>query len=158
MDAAVPVQSGRLRPIDVGIVYYGTWDVYQRYIPALGGWRTLDDADYQAWLYQEMLAATDLLHASGVRVVAWVTVLPNPKYGHEDRFVRYNAMLTQLAIDRPGIAEVVDLAGWFAAQPDLSTLLVDGVHTTYEPDGGTGLLVYQRFLGPEIARLGRVGS
>ena len=142
-------------PLDVGVVYYGTWDVVQRNVAALGGWRSMDNLDYQDWLYQEMLAATDVLHASGVRVVAWATVTPSPKYGHADRFDVYNAMLARLPIDRPGVAAVIDLAGWFAAQPDMSTLLPDLVHVTYEPAGGTGLQVYQRFLGPELVRLGR---
>ena len=142
-------------PLDVAVAYFGTWDVVQRNIASLGGWRTLDDADYQAWLYQELLAATDSLHASGARVVAWATVTPNPKYGHVDRFDVYNSLLQRLAIDRPGVAAVIDLAGWFAAQPDVKTLLPDQVHTTYEPAGGTGRLVYQRFLGPELIRLGR---
>ncbi len=142
-------------PLDVGVVYYGTWDVVQRNVPALGGWRSLDNLDYQEWLYQEMLAATDSLHESGVRVVAWATVTPNPKYGHVDRFDVYNAMLARLPTDRPGVAAVIDLAGWFAAQPDMSTLLPDLVHVTYEPAGGTGLQVYQRFLGAELVRLGR---
>lgn len=150
-----PDSLARSGPVDVGIVYFGTWDVVQRNIAGLGGWRTLDDADYQAWLYQEMLAATDALHNSGVRVVAWATVRANPKYGHVDRFDVYNAMLNRLPLDRPGVATVIDMAGWFATQPDVDSLLVDHVHTTYEPAGGTGLLVYQRFIGPELIRLGR---
>lgn len=143
---------------DVVLAYFGSWDIIERNPPAVGGeWRTIEDDDYRTWLYSEMLALTDTLHAAGVAHVAWLTLYP--AMGEPQRVELYNALLADIVVHRPEVAHVIDLGGWFSAQPDVDRLLPDGKHTTWkEGDPGTGLEVLQIFLVDQIVAIARPGA
>ncbi len=151
----VPAATLPAEGTDVVLVYFGSWDIIERNPPAVGGeWRTIEDDDYRTWLYSEMLALTDTLHAAGVADVAWLTLYP--AMGEPSRVEAYNALLADLVVHRPEVAHVIDLGGWFSAQPDVDRLLPDGKHTTWkEGDPGTGLEVLQKFLVDQVVAIAR---
>ncbi len=151
-DLAAGVPEGQ---VDVALVAFGRWDAAERQVPALGdAWTTIDDPAYEAWLFGEMQALTAQLHTSGVDLVVWLTLLPDDDHAPRSRVDTYNRMLGQLAEQvTTGRVAVIDMAGWLLASGEVGRLLPDGVHTTFEPDGGTAEEIARRFLFPELERM-----
>jgi peptidoglycan/LPS O-acetylase OafA/YrhL len=145
--STVPDALAASGPLDVAVVYSGTWDARERLVPALGDrWWTLDDPAYVDWLYGEMEALTDLLVDHGVAQVAWMTVVRNADEEQADRVLAYNSLIERLATEHPDDVVVFDFAAWMGAQADAGELLPDGEHTTFEPAGGTSVPVVERYL------------
>ncbi len=132
--------------VDAMLVYFGSWDVRQREVSALGGWSTFPGDDYVAWLGSE----ADLLHDSvlgrAASSVWWLTVPADPGYPYADRFEAYNEFVRAQASHPSGCVGVIDLAAWFATDDRAGWALPDGIHTTWEPDGGTSRQVGEAFL------------
>jgi hypothetical protein len=165
-----PQMDGSVRPAyprlisgwqpNVVVVDAGPWDTADRMVPGDTVWRAVGDPVYDAWLLDEMTAATDLLAAGGARVV-WLTQPPwegatrNPPpsvYGpaaDPARMQRYNDLVRQLAARRPGTVRVIDLAGWLAATGEDARLRPDGAHF----EDATALEVVRRYLGDELVRV-----
>lgn len=141
--------------VDVALVAFGRWDVAERQIPALGdAWTTLDDPVHEAWLRSEMRALTEQLHGSGVDLVVWLTLLPDDAHAPRSRVDAYNRLLGELTDEvTTGRVAVIDLAGWLLSTGELARLLPDGVHATYEPEGGTADEIARRFLFPQLELL-----
>jgi peptidoglycan/LPS O-acetylase OafA/YrhL len=121
-------------PAQTAVVWFGTWDVTERRIDALGGWASLDDTSYKDWLLNEMVVLTDSLTASGVNNVVWLTAVPSGR-APESRYITYNSMLVDVVARRPGSTHVIDVAGWLETTGNLTTYLPDRVHFTFEADG-----------------------
>lgn len=143
LDSAVAERGS----VDVMLVYFGSWDVRQRQVPALADdWSTFPDPAYEQWLADE----ADLLHRlvlDGVATtVQWLTVPADPAFGHDDRFAAYNDFARRRAQHPSGCVGVIDLAGWLATDERAAWALPDGIHTTWDPDGGTSRLIGEAFL------------
>jgi peptidoglycan/LPS O-acetylase OafA/YrhL len=139
-------------PLDVAVVYYGAWDAGWRSIPALGSDRTrFGDPKYDAFVYDEMNAATDLLVDRGVGRVVWLTSTPNWFVGDQDQIAVWNALLQRLEAERPDEVSVVDLGGFIEATGEKERILPDGVHTSWS-GGGTSVELMELFLADEIVR------
>jgi len=138
-------------PVDVALVAFGSRDAQDRRVAALGdGWHHLGQPAYDAWLLEEMARATDSLVAGGVARVAWLTLPERSPVLDEDRSRRYDELLRELAAARPGVVRVIELGAWLATTGEAERLLPDGIHATWEPDGGTAREIGERFLVGEI--------
>lgn len=135
-DLVASGQAGQA-PLDTAVVWFGTWDIREMQVPALGNrWTTLEDPQCQQWLLSEMLALTDeLTRTTGASRILWLTLYPDPAYPHQARVDAYNNLLELLAAQRPTV-EVADIAGWVASTGDDARLLPDHVHPTWGAEGG----------------------
>ena len=133
---------------ELAVVYGGFWDTVARengYV--WSGWRTVEDPLVAAHVRAEMVALTDALHDAGAAHVAWLTLAPNTNVDSElnrRRVNIFNQLLSEAAEQRPDVLKVIDVAGWFAAQPE--SLRPDGVHVTEE----TGRVMLQEFLADQL--------
>jgi hypothetical protein len=147
-----PAELAKDGPIDVAVVYSGSWDVQDRSGAPLGSaWSHLGQAPFDEWLLGEMRASTRLLLDHGAGDVVWLTIGSGPDGERAPRVERYNALLTLLAAAEGAHVHVVDLAGWIAATGEAARLLPDGVHATWDPDGGTAREIGDEFLDGAIA-------
>jgi peptidoglycan/LPS O-acetylase OafA/YrhL len=135
--------------LDVALVWYGTWDVREVRVDGIDGWTSIDDAAYRAWLREEMATLTDLIAVeTGAKRVVWLTVYPDPAFGRSGRFELYNDMLAELATSHE-VAEVADLAGWLEGTGEVSRLLPDFIHPSFDASsvyGNTSGEIARRFL------------
>lgn len=139
--------------VDVAIVAFGTWDIAERRISQLGDrWTGMGDPAYEAWLVDEIRALTMELLDAGAEQVAWLTLSFDPAQGPREKVDRYNEMIAAVAAERQDRVRVIDLAGWIESTGEADRLFPDGVHATYEPDGGTAAEIAERFLFGEIER------
>ncbi len=128
----------RLDPT-VAVVQVGPWDVLDRRLDGEAEWRHIGDPVYDAYLFEEMTRAVDVLSSHGAAVV-WLTSPPvgegavaggQPQWeqaAEPERTARFNELVARLPSVRPGKVRVVDLAGWLAASGDDARLRPDGVH------------------------------
>ena len=133
---------------ELAVVYGGFWDTVPRENAYVwSGWQTVEDPLVAAHVRAEMVALTDALHDAGAAHVAWLTLAPNTNVDSElnrRRVNIFNQLLSEAAEQRPDVLKVIDIAGWFAAQPD--SLRPDGVHVTEE----TGRVVLQEYLADQL--------
>jgi peptidoglycan/LPS O-acetylase OafA/YrhL len=139
-------------PIDVGIVWFGSWDAQDRRGAPLGdGWSHLGQPAFDAWMLTELDAASQLLLTHGVRTVVWLTVDADPAT-ESVGIDRYNELLETYAAGHGPQVQVIDLAAWLDATGERDRLLPDGRHATFEPDGGTAREIGDRFLVGQIVQ------
>jgi peptidoglycan/LPS O-acetylase OafA/YrhL len=133
----------------------GLIDTVPRKLPALGsGWHTVDEVAYQQLMLSELEAAVDAVAVAspGTRVVL-LTLSPDWKRGnvaHRQRVDIVNQVIQQVADQRPGSTEVVDLKRWLDATGERERLCPDGLHLV--PDT-TAVEVFDRFLGPRLRQI-----
>lgn len=125
---------------NVAAVLVGPWDVMDRRVDPAEPFRSPGDPQWDQWLRDDMLAATDLLTAEGAYVLWLTSPLPNanldaqnhfagPEAVDPARFAHLNSIVEELPSLRPGKVGVIDFAGWVAAQGDEDlTMRPDGVH------------------------------
>ncbi len=157
LPSTLSAAAGSANGVDVAVVYFGSWDVALRELPAFGDrWLSSADGDYLEWLYGELVALNRTLLSSGAKEVVWLTLSDDPRAGDPLRAVRFNDLVARVAASEE-TTSVVDLAGWFEQQPDRDALLADNVHVTFEPDGGSGAVVVRRFLAAQLVAAARTG-
>ncbi len=150
----LPDLAGRGHP-QLALFSGGLIDTVPRKIPALGpGWHTVDEPRFQDLLRSEYEAAIDdVVSASpGTRVVL-LTLSPDWKHGgerHRARIDIINGLFGQVAADRPGVTEIVDLKSWIDATGERERLCPDGLHLV---PATTAKEVYERFLGPRLQQI-----
>jgi peptidoglycan/LPS O-acetylase OafA/YrhL len=133
--------------VEVMLVYFGSWDVRERQVPAFGSrWISFDDVDYQPWLSAEADLLHEMLLAQAATTVQWMTVPVDPAYPHPERFEAYNEFVRQQRQHPSGCVDVIDFAAWVSGDARAQWALPDGIHTTWEPDGGTSRLVGEAWL------------
>jgi hypothetical protein len=117
-------------PVDAAFVWFGTWDVLDRHVAAVGNrWTNIDDPAYRAWLLSEMETFTDVLIARHVPRVIWMSVPVTAKAPSGTRLAQWNELLHELAAQRPTV-ELLDIADWVRNPAAAQRLFPDGVHTT----------------------------
>lgn len=133
--------------VDAMLVYFGSWDVRERQVRELGDrWLTFGDADYEAWLATEADLLNELVLNTAGDSIWWLTVPTDPAFEHPERFDAYNQFVRRQAQHPSGCVGVIDLAAWFATADHANWALPDGIHTTWEPYGGTSRLVGDAYL------------
>lgn len=116
-----------LRPIDVGIVLTGNWDLVGRQVEALGpDWHTIEEPKYQSWLLGEMERAVDGIHNAGVKQVMWLTLPANVGYQPSQRLDIFNELVARVASTRDWIT-IVDYASYIRAHNEWRP---DGIHVS----------------------------
>jgi peptidoglycan/LPS O-acetylase OafA/YrhL len=149
---------------DVVVLSSGIWEVVNRQLVGDSRYRNIGAPDIDRYILGEFLSAIDTLGADGAHVV----VLTQPRIesgldkGYKDlpesdpaRIDRLNELLREAVALRPGVATLVDLQGWVAAQPggELDPAKrPDGIHFSddYAPQ-------VAEWLGPELIRIARGG-
>lgn len=147
---------------DVVVLTSGIWDVVDRRFPGDDRWRHIGEPEVDSFILREFVAAIDVLGSTGASVV--LLTYPHFQAGADQGFTdlpesdparvdRLNDLMRQAAAERPGVARVIDLQGWYAQQPggegDLSRR-PDGLHFSdeYVPTVGA-------WLGPQLLAIGR---
>jgi len=141
----------------VAVILTGAWDIVDRQLPGDDVWRRPGDPVYDAYLRDELAAATDMLTDAGLTVV-WLTTpdldfgrdgqVPSDPRDHAARVERLNELIVDVAAERAaGGVAVVDYHGWFADLPpgEDERLRPDGVHTTLQTNVDVA-----HWLGPQI--------
>lgn len=158
----------RLGRPHLAVVQLSLWDTMPRQVPdpsgPPGAVRMAEPGD-EAWhevVLGEYLDAIDVLAAGGATVVWLTPPPPNVNLAPSNIFEGYSplaiarvAALRDVADDlarlRPEGVEVVDLAAWHdSVGNDDLRLRPDGIHL----EGDTARDVFDRFLGPELLRVG----
>jgi peptidoglycan/LPS O-acetylase OafA/YrhL len=148
--------------IDVALVGYGGWDASERWMPGEKTSRHIGDPLVDQMLKADMLAAADVLLATG-KPVAWLT-MPFVQFGRGDatpktltmndpsRVTRFNELLAEVAQERPKL-RLIDFAGYLEALPGGQldpSRRPDGVHLT--PKAALELAAW---LSPQLSTLAR---
>ena len=116
-----------LKPIDVGIILTGNWDLVGRQVEALGpDWHTIEEPKYQSWLLGEMERAVDGIHNAGVKQVMWLTLPANVGYQPSQRLDIFNELVARVASTRDWIT-IVDYASYIRAHNEWRP---DGIHVS----------------------------
>ena len=116
-----------LKPIDVGIILTGNWDLVGRQVEALGpDWHTIEEPKYQSWLLGEMERAVDGIHNAGVKQVMWLTLPANVGYQPSQRLEIFNELVARVASTRDWIT-IVDYASYIRAHNEWRP---DGIHVS----------------------------
>ncbi|MEX2627676.1 MAG: SGNH/GDSL hydrolase family protein, partial [Ilumatobacteraceae bacterium] len=157
LDDVLPGVAATASP-DVVMLKTTSWDVLDhRWEP--GEQFSPLDPELRAAIERDFATVTDRLLDEGVGTVAWVMQpVPNPLWldlgqtqSEPERHQVLYATMRELAAERPGRVEVVDLAGWldatgYATDADLRP---DGVHWT--PEASTRLA--DEYLGEQLVRV-----
>lgn len=145
---------------NLAVVQTAQWELVPRMIPGDNRWRVIGDPVYDDYLHGELLAATDLLARNGGLVV-WLTFPYYSSFGDEaqpkamrdshsrERVDRLNAMVRQVAAERPDTVRIVDLAAWMADKIDDASLRKDGAHFN---STGAGRVATE-FLAPQFLQV-----
>ena len=148
---------------DIAVVMVGPWEVADWYDDERDEWRHVGEPDFDELLLERINTAVDILSAGGAEVY-WLTS-PRIVVGMQDgvaptyqrpasnplRMARFNALVAQVAAERPDDLEVIDLAGYLRTTPggELDPALrPDGIHFTWD----AATQVSSDWLGPEILR------
>lgn len=150
------VAEHRGEPIDVAVVWYGSWDAVERQVPELGDdWWTIADEPYRAYLLGELDRLTDsLLDEMGAGIVVYLTSPPDPHTMPAGRMEQWNQLLTEFVASRGAPVHVFDIDAAIRASTDAARLLPDGIHVEVPGDGraGTAREVHERFMADQIER------
>jgi peptidoglycan/LPS O-acetylase OafA/YrhL/lysophospholipase L1-like esterase len=149
---------------DVVVLSSGIWEVVDRRLPGEDRFRTVGDPGVDRYLLAEWLGAVDVLASGGASVV--LLTYPHFEAGKDqgfsdlpesdpERVDRLNAIIREVALQRPGVTTLVDLQAWLAAQPggELDPAKRDdGLH--FRDDYS---VVIADWLGPQLLQVARNG-
>ena len=145
---------------DIALVGAGIWDLVEHELPGDDTLRTLGDPRYEAYLVEELEAATELLFEHAERVV-WV-LQPTPVRETRapddpihDRLPRFNDLLVEVFADHPRVG-LVDVAAWLAQTEDGTESLrlrPDGTHFSEETS-----VELAEWLGPALLEAAATGG
>lgn len=150
---------------DVVLLTSGLAEVVDRRLPGDDRFRAVGDPVVDRYLLREWLGAVDLLASRGATVV--LATYPHFRAGQTQGFSdlpesdparvdRLNAIMREVVAQRPGVATLVDLQGWLAAQPGGEfdpAKRDDGLH--FRDDYATTI---GGWIGPQLVRFGRSGG
>ena len=148
---------------DIAVVMVGPWEVADWRDEDTGEWVHVGQEGFDEQERAEIDEAVDILSAGGAKVY-WLTS-PRIAVGTQDgtppaferpasnplRMSRFNALVAEVAAERPDDLAVIDLAGYLRSTPggEMDPVLrPDGIHLTW--DAATA--VSNDWLGPAILR------
>jgi hypothetical protein len=145
-------------PVDVVVLWYGTWDVVDRKVPELGNeWLTIDSPEYRQYLIEELESMIAALSAKfDPELILMLTISEGHVADPEFRSSSFNTLWTVFAETTDLPFRVLDLASWVKASGEATRLMPDGFHLTFgeiDPQDNTAIEVHTRFLDPETRRL-----
>jgi peptidoglycan/LPS O-acetylase OafA/YrhL len=145
-------------PVDVVVLWYGTWDVVERKIPALGdAWLTFDSPEYRQYLIEELETLISALRAKfDPELILMLTINEGHEADPEFRSSSVNTLWMQYAETTDHPFRVLDLAAWITASGEAARLMPDDIHLTFgkiDPLDNSAVEVHNRFLDPETRRL-----
>jgi peptidoglycan/LPS O-acetylase OafA/YrhL len=156
-----PQRLNTVRP-EVVALSSGIWEIVDRRLPGDDRFRSIGDPGFDRYVLREFLLAIDVLGSDGASVV--VLTQPHIEAGLNQGFTglpesdpartdRLNEILREAVSLRPGVATLIDLQAWLAAQPGGEVdpaKRPDGVHFTdeYSPEIGA-------WLGPQLVDVAR---
>ncbi|MDQ2678584.1 MAG: acyltransferase family protein [Actinomycetota bacterium] len=154
-----PAVAGN-RP-EVAVVGSGIWEVVDRRLEGDDRYRDLTEPAVARYALIEYVSVIDTLGADGATVVVLNQphIEPGLDQGYQGlpesdpvRIDRLNELLAEAVSLRPGVATLVDLAGWVGSQPDGTDAAnrPDGIHFT---DAFTDRIA--DWLGPQLVAMGR---
>jgi peptidoglycan/LPS O-acetylase OafA/YrhL len=131
--------------LDAAVIQIGPWDTADRRLPGERTWRHLGQPDYDAIVKDQIRTAVDVLSSSGAKVL-WLTsphvemeraVVPRPTRpapsSDPARMDRLNALVREVAAERPDTVRVIDVAAHLRAGPGGEmdpAIRPDGVHVS----------------------------
>jgi peptidoglycan/LPS O-acetylase OafA/YrhL len=145
-------------PVDVVMLWYGTWDVVERKVPALGDeWLSFDSPEYRRYIIEELETLIAALRAKfDPELILMLTISEGHEADPELRSSSFNTLWTRYAETTDLPFRVLDIAAWVEASGEATRLMPDGFHLTYgeiDPLDNTALEVHYSFLDPETRRL-----
>lgn len=150
---------------DIALVLSAGWDIRDRQLPGESVWRSVGEPEFDRYLRDELIAATDTLAKDGSLVV-WLThpainvhlfdKEPDVPYPSSDpaRIARWNELIFELETLRPGKVRVIDLRNYIRGLPGgemNKAYRPDGTHLTHE----AAYQVARDWLANEILRVYR---
>ncbi len=144
--------------VDVLVIWFGTWDLTERRIPALGPqWLTIETPAYQDYLLEEIetliSAVREVLNPHVIVVITADDLHPAHPPGrsphHHDLWERFISSSSHPL-------RVVDLVGWISETGEAERLRTDGIHLSFghpDPLDNTAIEVHRRFLDPLLREL-----
>jgi peptidoglycan/LPS O-acetylase OafA/YrhL len=147
---------------DVVMVSSGVWEVVDRRFPGDERWRHIGQPEVDAYIVRELVALIDVAGAGGATVV--LTTSPHMAVGLDqgysdlpesrpERVDRLNELIHRAAALRPGVAAVLDVQSWLAAQPGSEldpAKRDDGLHFT-----DAYLRTVASWMAPQLERIAR---
>jgi hypothetical protein len=142
---------------DIALVTSCQWETVDRMFAGEATWRSPDDPAYRSRIRDDYLEAADLLASQGALVI-WLTCAHFGDHAddadhawarasHEQqRIDDLNAVIGEVAAERPDAVRVIDLGGWMEARVLDTAIRADGSH--YDP--GPGDDVITSVLGPAL--------
>lgn len=145
-------------PVDVVVLWYGTWDAVDRRLLETGSqWHTLDSAIYRAHLHAEFdLLIETLIEKLEPQVIMVFTAGSDDVVDVDNRAPQMNRLWAELVDASTHPVFLVDLADWVAAAADADRLLPDGIHPTFgeiDPQDNTAAEIHDRFIDPTARQL-----
>jgi peptidoglycan/LPS O-acetylase OafA/YrhL len=145
-------------PVEVLVVWFGTWDLTERRIPQLGEqWHTIESPAYQEYLLGEIDTFINAahIHLEPELILVIAADDHHPAYP-SGRAVLLNNLWAQYIAKSEYRLHLVDLATWIP-DPDLAERLrPDGIHFTFgepDPQDNTAVEFHQEWLDPLIREL-----
>lgn len=125
--------EGLPTPIDVAVIWAGTWDVVEARVPGHADtWTTIRDPQYRDWLRSEIEEMVELLVSQhGARLVVLLRTPPSAFSAHGD-VEAWNGLVDEAALAHPEVL-VLDIAAWAHSIGEAETLIPDGVHLGIDP-------------------------
>lgn len=139
--------------VDVLVIWFGTWDLVERRVPALGEqWHTIKSPVFRDYLMEEIetliSAARRTLNPELILVFSTDDLHPAHPPG---RAQFLHAMWEQFIDTNDHPIQMVDLVGMIADTGEAERLLPDGIHLSFgkpDPSDNTAVEIHQRFVEP----------
>jgi peptidoglycan/LPS O-acetylase OafA/YrhL len=145
-------------PHEIVQLITGAWEIPDAQLPGDSEHRSIEDPAVESFIESEMLAAVDTLSSRGALVLLVLyppddQTIPAAESERllmpESRTRRFHDVLRRVAEQRPEVARVVDLAGWFGARSQDRSWRSDGVHLSAEKSAE----IYQLWMADEVDRI-----
>jgi hypothetical protein len=145
-------------PVDVVVLWYGTWDVVERKIPALSDeWLTFDSPGYREHLIDELETLIAAVRAKfDPELILMLTINGGHVADPESKATDLNKLWEEYAATTDPAFRLLDIAAWVKASGEAARLMPDDIHLTFgekDPLDNTAVEVHNRFLDPETRRL-----
>ena len=144
--------------VDALVIWFGTWDLTERRIPALGeDWHTIESLAYQAYLLEEIDALINaaLTYLQPELIVVIAADDEHPAYP-PGRAVLFNDLWKRYIAASEHRLHVIDFTELVTDPNEAERLRPDGTHLTFgepDPQDNTAVQFHRELLDPLIREL-----